>query len=59
MKQELKYERRGTTIIDKTTGEITQFDSRNKAKAESRRLQQANGGLGQGSLQVNQRGKKR
>ena len=53
---DLKFVRKGKTI--ETLAEAGRENSRhtfksiNEAKRESRRLQQANGGMGMGSLQV-------
>lgn len=53
---EVKFERRGekgTIIKNLETGESTKYDSANKAKRESRRLQmEADKALGRGSVRV-------
>lgn len=49
---EQRFERRKKNLVDITTGEVLQFPSINKCKAESRKMQQANGGLGQGYVRV-------
>lgn len=50
MNQETLYERNGHTIKTIATGERKVYDSINKAKKESHKLQLSNGGLGLGSL---------
>jgi len=50
MKQELLYTRKGATIRTLADNTSETFDSKNKAKKESVKLQRANGGLGCGAL---------
>ena len=52
MKQELLFTRKGATIHNIAANTSETFDSKNKAKKESVKLQRANGGLGCGSLIV-------
>lgn len=48
-----KFVRKGKTIKNIDTGEVTDFKSVNKAKKESRSIQmRENGGLGLGSVMV-------
>lgn len=53
-KVETKYIRKGRVItrIDVDPPDVLAFDSVNKAKAESLKLQKANGGLGAGFVKV-------
>lgn len=51
-KTEVKYERKGSNIKDLENGDVMQHKSINLAKQKSRQLQEANGGLGAGSLVV-------
>ena len=49
-KMKTLFHRKGKTIKTVETGEIQTFETLNKAKAASRKLQLANGGMGCGSL---------
>lgn len=46
------FKRKGKNITTVATGAVQHFDSNNKAKQASHKLQKANGGLGAGSLVV-------
>jgi hypothetical protein len=45
-----KFSRKGKNITILDTNTTSQYESINKAKKESRKLQESNGGLGMGSL---------
>ena len=45
-------ERRKKTLVNLETGEKKEFESINKSKKESVRLQEAKGGLGMGHVRV-------
>lgn len=52
MRVKTKYKRIGRIISNLEPKVVEEFASINKAKKESRRLQEANGGLGCGYVQV-------
>lgn len=51
-KQKAKYVRRGRVIVNIKTGDSEVFQSVNKAKKESLRLQKESGGLGCGIIRA-------
>jgi len=46
------YERKGSRITNLDTGKVDQYGFINEAKRASRAIQNANGGLGRGSVKV-------